>query len=149
MKTQSSPDQSRHEGVGGLEVILADGQAWTLALPTVRLRPRLRAGVDAFGRKAEIVEVATEFGHPVAIRQRIERLRESCSAEPASEQYDALFQLGVALLLRAHDLELETAASLFEVGIEELPRLIDAILAAALGDAREPRESFGKDGCDA
>ncbi len=137
MDDRPTPDRTRREGVEAFPIILADGNAWGLSLPSPRLRPRVLRGLDALGRPTEAICVSAEFGHPIAIRRLVDGLRSACEAGGADRQYEALILLAAALIRRAHDIDLEFAASLLELGVDELPRLVEAVLGVATGNCPE------------
>ncbi len=141
-----TPDRTRREGVRASPIPLADGRAWGLALPTHRLRPEFEAGVDALGRPTETVRVVAEFGYPLEVRRLVDDLRSACEAGSPGPQYEALFTLAVALLRRAHDLGPAEAAALFESDVDDLPGLVDAVLAVVTGGC--PEETPGPPGKD-
>ena len=60
MDIPPSPDPTRRAGVRAFPIRLADGQAWGLALPSVRLRPEVEPGVDSLGRPTETIRVAAD-----------------------------------------------------------------------------------------
>lgn len=128
MEERPTPERTRRPGVRAASLALADGLAWGLALPAARLRPSVVRGVDALGRPTQTIRLVEEFGYPPAINRAIDRLRSECKYGDPSGQREAVVALGVALLLRAHDIEDAYAASLFETNSESFPRLAETIV---------------------
>ena len=137
MNELMNPESSRRDGIAAFPIILADGQPWGFALASSRFKPEVVPGVDDLGRPVEIVRVVTEVGYPLAIRRQIDELRCSCESGEAQGQYEALIRLAMSLLRRAHDLEPRVAASLLEVGAEDLPDFVNALLSVVTGDCLE------------
>ena len=139
-----SPDRTRREGVGAFSITLADGNQWGLALPSPRLRPVVIDGVDSLGHPTSSIRLVSEYGYPLEIRRLIDDLRSACDREEAVRQYESLIQLAAALIRRAHDIDLAAAVSLLEVGVDELPGVVEAILSVVtrhcLVDAESPRK---------
>jgi hypothetical protein len=63
----------------------------------------------------------------------------------AERQCESLIRLAAALIRRAHDIDLKVAASLLELGVDELPGVVEAILSVVTGrcpgDPVSPRKS--------
>jgi len=133
MEIPPLPDRTRREGVRVAPIILADGRSWGLALPSLRLRPEVEAGVDLLGRPTETVRVAAEFGQPLEIRRLVAGLRSACEGADAGRRYEALFRLAVALIRRAHEITATEAATLLELDGDDLPGLVETVLAAVTG----------------
>ena len=129
-----SPDRTKREGVEAVSITLADGHRWGLALPSLRLRPQVSEGVDSLGRPASKIRLVTVLGYPLEIRRLIDDLQSACDQEEPERQYENLIRLTVALLRRAHDIDLATAASLLEMGVDDLPRIVEAVLSAVTGE---------------
>jgi hypothetical protein len=120
--------------------VLADGNSWGFALPTVRYSPAVAVSPDAFGRPVERVTVEVGFGYPLEIQRLIDKFRTASELGTAAEQYAAFFALGAALLRRAYDLDLTTACELLEVSDADLPHVVNAALEAISGSGRTPSE---------
>jgi len=131
-----SPEKTRRPGVEALFIGLADGNDWGLALPSIRLSPRVVEEVDSLGRPTSRIEVRTRIGYPLEITQLIDQLRLACQQNSTEWQYEALIQLAAALIIRAHEITLSDAVSLLEVGSDDLPRLVEAVLSVVTGGAR-------------
>jgi hypothetical protein len=140
-----SPDRTRREGVEAFSITLADGNRWGLALPSPRLRPVVVEGVDSLGRPTNSIDLVSEYGYPLEIRRLIDDLRSACDQGVAERQYECLIRLAAALIRRAHDIDLAVAASLLELGVDELPGVVEAILWVVTGqcpvDPASPRKS--------
>ena len=145
MDARPTPETTRREGVLAAPIVLADGQPWGFARPSPRLRPVVVAGVDALGRPVEQIRVVAETVHPLEIRRLVDDLRIACEAGSADPQYDALIRLAVALLRRAHDLDLAEAAALLETSLADLPALVEAILSVVTGAPFEDHDSRRKE----
>ena len=145
MDDRPTPDRTRREGIATFPITLADGNDWGLSLPSPRLRPLVVGGVDSLGRPTETIRVVTEFGYPVEIRRLVDDLRSACEQPAADRQYEALIRLTAALIRRAHDIDLTEAASLLELGVDDLPHLVEAVLSVVTGECLEdpvsPRKS--------
>jgi hypothetical protein len=135
MDERPTPDRTRREGVEVLSITLDDGNAWGLAKPSLRLSPRIIEGVDSLGRPHATIRVATKFGYPLEIRRLIDDLRSACEQETAERQYETLIRLAAALILRAHEINLSDALCLLELGVDDLPRLVQAVLSVVTGDS--------------
>jgi hypothetical protein len=140
MDERPTPDLTRVEGVRAFPITLADGNDWGLALPSTRLRPRVEVGVDALGRSAENIRVEAEFGYPLEIRRLVDALRSACEGDEEEPRYESLFRLAATLIRRAHDIDLPTAASLLELDVDNLPRLVEAVLSVVTGECQENPE---------
>jgi hypothetical protein len=139
-----NPNQTRREGVAGFSITLADGNSWRLAMPSTRLRPKVIKGVDSLGRPTETIQVETEFGYPLEIRRLIDDLRAACEIETAERQYESLIRLAAALICRAHEIELGEAVSLLELELDDLPRLVEAVLSVVTGECLDNAGSSRK-----
>jgi hypothetical protein len=134
MDTPISPDCTRHEGVEALSILLADGNRWGLALPSPRLRPEVIEGVDRLGRPSTKVRLVSEFGYPLEIRRLIDDLRSACDQGDSERQFEALIRLAAALICRAHNIDLKLAASLLEMGVDDLPGFVETVLLVVSGE---------------
>jgi hypothetical protein len=142
MDERPNPDRTRREGVRVLSVALADGNHWGLAMPSIRLSPRVIEGVDSLGRPRATIRVATKFGYPLEIRRLIDDLRFACDQEEAERQYETLIRLAAALILRAHEINLADALCLLELGVDELPSLVEAVLSVVTGECLQAKASM-------
>lgn len=117
-------------------VTLADGRAWGLASPTVRHRLEVVADGDELGGTVDRLVAVTGFGHPPEILAAVERLNGFRQARAATGAlYEAFFSLAVALLRRAHDLDLVTARGLLEVPDDRLLELAEAVMSVAVPES--------------
>ena len=132
-------DRSRRDGIDALSIPLADGNHWGLALPSTRLRPETIEGFDGLGRPSKTVRLSLGFGYPPEIRKLIQDLRSACEQAEPVRRYDALIRLAAALVRRAHEIDQESAMSLLEMGVDELPGLVEAVLSVVSG--RRPLDS--------
>jgi hypothetical protein len=137
MDERPTPDRTRRQGVESLPIALADGNAWGLAMPSIRLSPRLIEGVDSLGRPHATIRVATSFGYPLEIRRLIDDLQFACEYEAAERQYETLIRLAAALILRAHEITLADALCLLELDVDDLPSLVQAVLSVVTGECRQ------------
>jgi hypothetical protein len=137
MDIPTSPDRSRREGVDAFPILLADGNRWGFALPAPRLKPEVVDGVDGLGRPSRTIRLVSEFGYPPEIRKLIDELRAACDRDEPATQFEALIRLAAALICRAHDVDLEVAASLLEMGVDELPGFVEAVLSVVSGTPRK------------
>jgi hypothetical protein len=130
----TSPDCSRREGVEAFSIPLADGNRWGFALASPRLRPEVIEGVDGLGRSSKTIRLVSEFGYPLEIRRLIDDLRSACDQGEPERQFEALIRLAAALVCRAHDIDLRVAISLLEVGVDDLPEFVEAVLSVVSGE---------------
>lgn len=135
------PERTRRLGVDSSSIQLADGNRWGFALPRPRLRPVVVREVDDLGRPVEKVQVATEFGYPLATRKLIDDLRIACGRGTAESQHEAFFRLATSLVRLAHDIELNEVVGLLEMDLDELPGFVDAVLAIVFGERLETTDS--------
>jgi hypothetical protein len=144
MDVTTTPDRSRRDGIEAVPIPLADGNRWGLALPSTRLKPEFVEGVDALGRPVRTTRLVSRTGYPPEIRALIEALRSASDQGHPQEQYDALIQLAAALVHRAHEIDLESARSLVEVGVEDLPGLVEVVLTVVTGGCPADPEPMRK-----
>jgi len=138
MSERLTPDLTRRDGVPAHSFRLADGAEWGLALPTVRITPKVVTEVDSLGRPIERVIVEVGFGHPSGVRRLIECLKFSCECGTVAQQYAAFFALAAELLCRAHEVSMETACELLSVSDAELPQFVRVVMAVASEGVRAP-----------
>ena len=128
-----TPESTRLDLVPARAVLLADGRAWGLALPTPRYRPEVVATSGAFGQPTETVRLVVRSGFPLAITRLVDDLRSASldggEAGNARRRFDTLMALAVALLRRAHELGEAEALALLDLDGAGLIRLVDAVLA--------------------
>jgi hypothetical protein len=137
MDERPTPDLTRRKNVEVSSITLADGGVWGLALPSLRLSPRVVEGVDSLGRPHSTIRVATKFEYPLEIRRFIDDLQFACEREAAEPQYETLIRLAAALIVRAHDITLAEALRLLELDVDHLPRLVEAVLSVVNGGCLE------------
>lgn len=145
MDDQPTPEATRRDGIHALPVLMADGRGWGLAMPSTRLRPEVVEGVDELGRPTRSIQVVAEFGYPPEIRRLVDVLR---SELDDVQRYDAFFALALALLRRAHDLDLRDAASLLEVDVDDMARFVEVVLLIVSGECLEDPGPPRKDQAD-
>lgn len=133
MDAPISPDRTRREGIEAFSITLADGNRWGLAMPSPRLRPVIVEGIDSLGRPSTSIRLISEYSYPLAIRRLIDDLRSAYDHGPAERQCESLVRLAAALIRRAHDIDLAEAASLLELGVEELSGVVEAVLTVVSG----------------
>jgi len=138
MPERLTPDSTRRDGVPARPIRLADGAEWGLALPTVRITPKVVAEFDSLRRPMERVTVELGFGHPPGVRRLIECLKVSCQRGTVAQQYGAFFGLAAELLCRAHEISMETACELLSVSDAELPQFVRVVMAVASEADRAP-----------
>lgn len=143
------PQRSRRQSVPARPVVLADGQAWGLALPGLRYNPKLEQDANRIDGTAESLQIGVRVGYPWAIERLIDRLDSTARAPlgPTGDQerFDALMALASALLQRAHELEPAEVAALLTLDGSGSARLVDAVLDVAV----IPACSFNLKGADA
>ena len=124
---------TRREGIPILEVVLADGNTWGLALPTHRRRPVLISDLDDFGRPLLQVEVQTRLGYRLEIHRLWELVLAACRDGSADEQTSAFRHLVVVLLLTAHAIDRTLAEALVDSHRVDLGRIARALIPTAFG----------------
>ena len=133
-----APEETRDEDVPTVEVELADGNLWGLALPGPRLYPLTHREADPFCRTGVRIVLVTRVGYP----PEVSRLWDSvvaASQEDASRSRNAFLRFAVALLRMAHEIEREEAEALLDPFRVDLVRIARLLIPAAFGDAREIR----------
>lgn len=136
MSHRPLPESTRREDVPGRTVVLADGNAWVLAGPTVRYRLSVEATVDDLGRPGEREVLERAFGHPLEILAMFGRVVDLAASGSPSDQCNAFTDLAVALLTRAHDIDPATARELLSVPDEGLPGLVRAVTESMQASGR-------------
>lgn len=126
-----TPAITRRDDISARLIRLTDGNWWGFALPSVRMKPKVTMAPDEFGRQCEHISVEVGFGHSPEIEALYRTVQAACEGGVVSEQYAAFFSLAVALLRRAHDIELETACKLLAVSEDELPTLVRLVISIA------------------
>ncbi|GAC1463661.1 MAG: hypothetical protein NVSMB9_01370 [Isosphaeraceae bacterium] len=139
MAERSTPEASRRVDTPARPVRLADGCEWGFSRPTVRLVPTVVTHRDPLGRPIDRVEVGIGFGYPLEVQNLVQTLRTARNEGTVSQQYEAFFSLAVCLLRRAHDLDLVAACELLSVTKDELPRLVQEIMAVVSETEIEPQ----------
>ena len=117
-------------------------------MPSPRLRPEVIEGVDALKRPSRTIRLVSEIGYPLEIRRLIDNLRSACDEEKQEWQFEALIRLAVALVCRAHDIDLRVAVSLLEMGVDDLPGFVEALLSVVSGDCLVHPRASRKDEVD-
>ena len=130
---------TRRPGVPVLEVALADGDTWGLALPTQRRHPVVIRERDEFGRLVVRIEIATRIGYRPEIRRLWESILSACREGSAEEQATSFGRLVASLLLAAHDIDSAHAEALLDARRVDLGRIARALLPAAFGEGDLPR----------
>lgn len=125
--------QARRPGVPSIEVELADGRGWGLALPKHHPRPVVIHEADAFGRPKVRIEQTTRLGYPLEIRRLWDAVVVACRDGTGEGQVEAFFRLAVALLVAAHDIDPARAEALLDPGRVDLCRIAGAILPPCFG----------------
>jgi hypothetical protein len=129
MITPPSPERTRREGVEVAPVRLADGQAWGLALPSLRWKPEVVERIDPLGRPTRSIRLVPGSDYPLEIRRLVAELRSACKRGRPRRRYEAFIALASALVRRAHDIDRSEAIALLELEDQELPGLVEAVLA--------------------
>ena len=140
LDASTTPDLTRSATIPARSIRLADGQPWGLALPAPRYRPEVVPGSDPLGRPRESIQLVARVGYPWAIERLVDDLRSACrhagiDSTSVGRRFDALMNLGVALLRRAHDLSEDDAVALLDLDGEGLTDLVDAVLETVAGVA--------------
>jgi hypothetical protein len=138
------PEQTRVEDVPVVEVELADGNTWGLALPGPRLQPLVRHDSDPFGRPRVRIELAARVGYPIEIRRLCEGLVSACREDDAALSRDVFLGLAIALLRAAHDIDAEEASALLDPRRVDLGRVARMLIPAAFGGDADLTRSGGR-----
>lgn len=128
------PEETRDAGVPAVEVVLADGNAWGLALPGPRLHPITETQVDPFGRPQTRVGLVTRVGYPIGIWRLWDAVR-AASEGGESGLRDAVRGLAVALLRMAHEIDEEEAEALLDPRRVDIEGIAEIFIPAAFGSA--------------
>jgi hypothetical protein len=139
-----TPDSTRRGDVPAYPIRLADGADWGFSRPTVRLFPKVVAGVDQLGRAIERVSVGIAFGYPIEVERLIEGVRSACGRGTVQDQYEAFITLAACLLRRTHEIGLDAACSLLSVSEDELPRLVREVMAVVSEADRTPEANHAE-----
>jgi hypothetical protein len=138
------PERTRFEDVPVVEVELADGDTWGLALPGPRLHPLVRHESDPFGRPQVRIELAARVGYPIEIWRLCEELMSACRDDDAARSRDVFLGLATALLRAAHDVDAEEAAALLDPRRVDLGRIARMLIPAAFGGDADLTRSGGR-----
>ena len=129
-----TPEETRDEDVPAIEVELADGRIWSLALPGPRLYPVTHREVDPFGRPQVRIELETRVGYPLEVRRLWDEIVGVLRSENARPR-EPFRRLAIALLRMAHEVEPEEAEALLNPARVDLGRLAETFIPAAFGDS--------------
>jgi hypothetical protein len=133
-----TPEETRDEDVPAVEVELADGKSWGLALPGPRLHPVTRREVDPVGRTRARIELVSRVGYPLEIRRLWDEVLAALHCEDERPR-DAFRRLAMALLRMAHEVEPGEAEALLDPARVDLGRLAESFIPAAFGHADTSR----------
>jgi hypothetical protein len=137
------PEATRRLGVSTHLIRLSDGRLWGFALPTIRLVPLVVRQVDTLGRPYEKITLGTSYGYPIEIDRLWDTAKRAMEQGPTERRLETFFALAAALLRRAHEIDLAVAATLLAVSIDDLPRIVAAVINVVLGQdcPEEPGEN--------
>lgn len=133
-----TPEETRDGDVPVVEVELADGRAWGLALPGRRLHPVTRCEIDPFGRPRVRIELVTRVGYPLEVRRRWDEVLAALRLGDARPR-DVFRRLAIALLRMAHEVEQEEAEALLDPSCVDLGRIAQTFIPAGFGGADPAR----------
>jgi hypothetical protein len=133
MQRLPSPDQTRRSDIAAHPIILADGNAWGFARPSLRLIPVVVTESDGFGLVRETIRIRTDYGYSLDMQCLLDDLTHALGDDTSECRPEAFFALAAALLCRAHSIDLSTATSLLAVNVADLPRIAHEIITVALG----------------
>jgi hypothetical protein len=133
MQSTLFPSQSRRAEVTAVPIILADGNAWSFAEPSLTLFPIIVIETDDFGRHIQTVKAQAAYGYPPDIQSLCEEIARSLTTDAPEYHSDAFIALASALLRRAHAVDQSTAVALLAVDLTELPRLVQEVMNVAFG----------------
>ncbi len=134
-----TPGETCLEDVPAVEVELADGNVWGLALPGPRLHSITHCEVDPFGRPRVRIELVARVGYPLGIRRLWDEVLAADREGDAAQLSDAFRRLTVALLRLTHEIELAEAEALLDPRRVDPVRLARTLVPAAFGDAESIR----------
>jgi hypothetical protein len=135
-----APEETRDEDVPALEVELADGNLWGLAVPGPRLHPVTHREADAFDRPRIWIELVTRVGYPPEVWRLWDSVVETSQDDPVNSP-DAFLKFAAALLRMAHEIEPGEAEALLDPRRVDLVRVATLLIPAAFGDASEIRSA--------
>jgi hypothetical protein len=135
------PLETRRPDVAGIPVLLADGNHWHLARPTVRIRPRFLPA-DPIAGTAERVELDYRVGYPRAAMRAATALQEVADASGPDDPapYGLIVLAAVELVKLCHAVTTEQAAALFELDAAAAIELAVMMLAMFRGASPEDRQ---------
>ncbi len=131
-----APEETRDDDVPAVEIEMADGKLWGLALPQPWVRPVTHRETDPFGRSRVRIELVTRVGYPPDVMRLWDSVV-AASRRNVSHSGDAFVRFTVAVLRLAHEVELEEAEALVNPSRVDLVRVAKLLIPAAFGDARE------------
>lgn len=126
------PDSTRKPEVKGQKFRLADGRYWTLASPSIRIRPTIVDG--------KVTGTEGKWDYPPAIREKVLALMASVMGDEPEIPFDLIVDAGVHLVMEAHNLTLHQAVSLFEIAVSEVEELLLGMLRMFRGESVHPEE---------
>lgn len=138
------PERTRAENVPVVDVELADGHSWGLALPGPRLQPLVRHESDPFSRQRVRIDLVVHVGYPIGIRRLCEALVSACRDDDSARTHDVFLALAIALLRMAHDLDAEEAAALLDPRRVDLGRIARMLIPEAFGGDADLNRSGGR-----
>jgi len=126
-------EETRHDAVPALEVVLADGHAWGLALPSPKRYPIVIHERDALGRAYVRVEVGTRIDYRLQIRRLATSLLATDWQSSEEEQSETFRRFVIALLRTAHDIDQSQAEALLDPRRVDLGRIALVLIPAVFG----------------
>jgi hypothetical protein len=133
MASTSSPGRERRTDVASLDVELADGNQWGLALPGPRLYPLVRCELDEFGGSLVRIELVRRVGYPLNVRRVWDEVVLASEGDDEARIADAFRRLILSLLHAVHDVPVSEAESLLNRKGVDLGRIARALIPVALG----------------
>jgi hypothetical protein len=144
MSSPTHAERTRREGVSAVEIILADGESWGLALPSRRLYPITRLETDAFGGRKTCIDLVIRIGYPIEMRRLCDELAFACRYHAAAQVRDAFRRLAIALLLYVHDLEPTESEVLLDPSRVDFCIIAHALIPVVFGGVSDPVSTDGK-----
>jgi hypothetical protein len=127
------PSRGRRPDIAFLEVELADGNRWALALPGPRLCPLVRHEPDEFHGSSVRVEFVSRVGYSLQVRRLWDEVASACERDDEPGVADAFRRVTLALLHAAHDIEASEAETLLDRDRVDLDQIARALIPAVFG----------------
>jgi hypothetical protein len=136
-----TPEVTRNDKQG-MPFMLADRQVWNLAVPTIRLRPKVVMEPDERPGfpPTETIEIESRWDYPPRVREKVQELIEAVQSDKEEIAFATILNAAVPLVKLCHEITTEEALSLFEMTPEEMEDLAIGMLRMFRGERPKPSE---------